>query len=97
MLHLTRSGRRLTNAFSVVRHPDGPAEQTGRLSQVARALIGDPIVSTQVQIRRCSRGANPITRHTVRVVRLVNHAVGGSRAQDLTARFWTRNKVHIYE
>lgn len=83
---------RLTDAFSIVRHPDGPAEQAGGLSQVAGALIGDPIVSTQVQIRRCGRGANPITRHTVGVVGLVNHAVGGSRAQDLTARLW--RQVH---
>lgn len=87
MLNLTRSGCRLTDAFSVVRHPDGPAEQTGRLSQVARARIGDPVVSTQVQIRRGRGRANPITRHTVRVIRLVHDAVGGSGAQDLTARF----------
>lgn len=51
------------------------------------AGIDDPVVSTQVLIRRRHLGANPITRHTIGVICLVHHACGAAGAQDVTARF----------
>lgn len=54
---------------------------------MTRAGIDDPIVSTQVLLGRRHLGANPITRHTIRVVGLVYDACGAAGAQDVTARF----------
>lgn len=82
---------RLTDAFSLICHSNRPAEETGSSSQVTRAGIDDPIVSTQVLLGRRRLGANPITRHTIRVVGLVYDACGAAGAQYVTARFW-RNK-----
>lgn len=81
---LTRLG---LDAFSLISHSDGPAEETGSSSQVTRAGIDDPVVSTQVLLRRRHLGANPITRHTIRVICLVHDACGTAGAQDVTARF----------
>lgn len=82
---------RLTDAFSLICHSNRPAEETGSSSQVTRAGIDDPIVSTQVLLGRRRLGANPITGHTIRVVGLVYDACGAAGAQYVTARFW-RNK-----
>lgn len=81
---LTRLG---LDAFSLICHSNGSAEKTGSSSQVTRAGIDDPIVSTQVLLRRRHLGANPITRHTICVVCLVHDACGAAGAQDVTARF----------
>lgn len=42
---------RLTDAFPLIGHSDGSAEETGRSSQVTRARVDDPVVSTQVLLR----------------------------------------------
>lgn len=75
------------DAFSLIRDSDGPAEETGSSSQVTRAGIDDPVVSTQVLLRRRHLGANPITRHTICVICLVHDARGAAGAQDVTAGF----------
>lgn len=77
----------LTDAFPLIGHSDGSAEQAGRSSQVTGAGVDDPVVSTQVLLGCRHLGANPITRHAIRVVRLIHDACGASRAQDVTARF----------
>lgn len=77
---------RLTDAFPLVRHSDGAAEETGSSSQVAGAGVDDPVVPAQVLLGRRHFWANPITRHTVRVVCLVHDARGTARAQDIAAR-----------
>lgn len=92
-LHI--SSYRLTDAFSLVRHSDRLAEETGRFSQVTGAGIDDPVVSTQVLLRWRRIGANPITRHTVCVVCLVHDACGAARAQDIPARFWRQRENDI--
>lgn len=81
---LTRLG---LDAFSLICHSDRSAEETGRSSQVTRAGVDDPVVSTQVLLRRRHLGANPITRHTICVICLVHDACGAAGAQDVTARF----------
>lgn len=81
------SGCRLTDAFSLICHSDGSAQETGCSSQVTGAGVGDAVVSTQVLLGRRHLGANPITRHTICVVCLVHDAGGAARAQDVTARF----------
>lgn len=53
---------------------------------MTRAGIDDPVVSTQILLRRCHLGANPITRHTICVICLVHNARGAAGAQDVTAR-----------
>ena len=78
---------RLTDAFALIRHSDGSAQEAGGSSQVTRAGIDDPVVSTQVLVRRRHLGANPITRHTIRIICLVHDARGAAGAQDVTARF----------
>lgn len=84
---------RLTNAFALIRHSNRPAEETGSSSQVTRAGVDDPVVSTQVLLGRRHLGANPITRHTIRVICLVYDACGAAGAQDVTARFWRDNNI----
>lgn len=81
---LTRLG---LDAFSLIRHSNGSAEETGSSSQVTRARIDDPVVSTQVLLRRRHLGANPITRDTICVICLVHDACGAAGAQHVTARF----------
>lgn len=56
---------------------------------MTRAGIDDPIVSTQVLLRRRHLGANPITRHTICVICLVHDARGAAGAQDVAARLLT--------
>lgn len=81
---LTRLG---LDAFPLICHSDRSAQETGSSSQVTRARVDDPVVSTQVLLRRRHIGANPITRHTIRVIRLVHDTCGAAGAQDVTARF----------
>lgn len=78
---------RLTDAFPLIGHSDRSAEETGSSSEVTRAGIGDPVVSTQVLLGRRHLGANPITRHTICIICLVHDACGAAGAQDVTARF----------
>lgn len=78
---------RLTDAFSLIGHSDRSAEETGGSSQVTRAGIDDPVISTQVLLRRRHLWANPITRHTIRVICLVHDTRGAAGAQDVAARF----------
>lgn len=83
----------LTDAFAFVRHSNGPAEETGSSSQVAGAGVDDPVVAAQVLLRGRHFWANPITRHTVRVICLVHDARGAAGAQDIAARFWKGTKT----
>lgn len=87
VLHSHVSRCRLTDAFSLICHSNRSAEETGSSSQVTGAGIDDPVVSTQVLLRRRHLGANPITRHTIRVICLVHDAGGAAGAQDVTAGF----------
>lgn len=81
---LTRLG---LDAFSLICHSNRFAEETRSSSQVTRAGIDDPVVSTQVLLGRRHLGANPITRDTICVICLVHDACGAAGAQDVTARF----------
>lgn len=85
--HSHVSGCRLTDAFSLICHSNRSAEETGSSSQVTRARIDDPVVATQVLLRRRHLGANPITRDTICVICLVHDACGAAGAQHVTARF----------
>lgn len=78
----------LTDALPLVGHSDGPAQQTGRPPQVARAGVDDAVISAQVLLGRRHLRADPVARHAVRVVGLVHDARGAAGAQDVTARFW---------
>ena len=83
----------LTDAFALVRHADGSAQQTRGPSQVAGAGVGDAVVPAQVLVGRRHLGADAVTRHAVGVVRLVHHARGAARAQDVAARFCQRREA----
>lgn len=49
---LSRVSRcRLTYAFALIRDSNGPAQQTGRSPQVARAGVDDAVVPAQVLLR----------------------------------------------
>lgn len=78
----------LTDAFPLVCHSNWPTKETGSSSQVAGAGVDDPVVPTQVLLRRSHLWADPITRHAVRVVCLVYDARGTAGAQDIAAGFW---------
>lgn len=54
---------------------------------MAGAGVDDPVVPTQVLLRRSHLWADPITRHAVRVVCLVYDARGTAGAQDIAAGF----------
>ena len=77
----------LTDAFALVRHADGSAQQTRGPSQVAGAGVGDAVVPAQVLLGRRHLGADAVTGHAVGVVRLVHHARGTAGAQNVAARF----------
>lgn len=85
----------LTDAFALVGHPDGPAQQAGGPPQVTGAGVHDAVVAAQVLFRGRHLGADPITRHTIGVVGLVHHAGGAARAQHVSARFCMTEECYI--
>lgn len=54
---------------------------------MAGAGVDDPVVPTQVLLRRRHLWANSIARHTVGVICLVHDARGAAGAQDIAAGF----------
>ena len=66
--HALTSSRvcRLTDAFALVRHSDGSAQEAGRSSQVTRAGIDDPVVShTGTDQATSPRGKSDYTSHNM--------------------------------
>lgn len=80
--------------MAVVADAYGASKEAGGPAEVARALVGDVVVSTDQLLRRHGCWARCGAAHdTVSTVGLIGHAGVGSRAHDVGARLCKKDAI----
>lgn len=59
---------------------------------MAGTRVSHSIISTQVLLRRGGLWANPVTGHTVGIIRLVYHTGGAAWTENIPASLWRKEK-----